>query len=537
MKKLLAFFFLAFPLVTFSQQEFELSSLIKYTGETLTDAAGEVVSSAGDVNGDGYDDFLVGSATNAEGGESSGAAYLILGQEDLLSGGTLSSANTIKFLGEDASNAAGTSIASAGDVNGDGYDDILIGSPANTTKGAAYLIYGSASLNDTTLSATTAVKFTGETAVSSTGDKVASAGDVNGDGFDDILIGAYAESGGGNVAGAAYLVYGQATELSDITLSAATTVKFTGDGEWNLAGHSVSMAGDVNGDGYGDILIGANGNSDNGMFSGAAYLIYGQAAELSDITLSAATTVKFTGEAATNYAGRVVAAAGDVNGDGYDDILIGADGNTEGGENAGATYLVYGQAAALSDITLSSTNTAKFIGTASDGIGGAVSSVGDINHDGYDDIIIGAQLNSINAYSAGAVYIMYGSTSLDDTTLSETTALQFLGEAEEDDAGQSVSSAGDVNNDGYNDFLIGADGNSDGINYTGAVYLGYLFLDGDGDGVTGADGLMPGTDCNDADATVSANQTYYQDLDGDGLGNALVTTSVCASVPPAGYVT
>ncbi|MFA6027530.1 MAG: FG-GAP repeat protein [Patescibacteria group bacterium] len=158
-------------------------------------------------------------------------------------------------------------------------------------------------------------KILGETADNNTGNPVFSSGDINGDGYDDILISANENDDGGAGAGAVYLIYGQAAEISDLTLSAATAIQFTGEAADDDAGVSIS-SGDINGDGYDDILIGADFNDGNGLNSGAAYLIYGQAADLADITLSAATTVKFTGEAAADYAGGSVSLDGDVNCDG-----------------------------------------------------------------------------------------------------------------------------------------------------------------------------------------------------------------------------
>ncbi|MFA6028179.1 MAG: integrin alpha, partial [Patescibacteria group bacterium] len=323
-----------------AQEEYAASLLKKFTGEVLADRAGISVSSAGDVNNDGFEDVLVGASSNSDAGAFAGAAYLIYGQAAQLTSASLSTA--VEFTGEAAGDNAGISVSSAGDVNGDGYDDILIGASGNDdggdSAGATYLIYGqAASLTSASLS--TAVEFSGEAATDLSGDSISLAGDVNGDGYDDILIGAYNNDNGGSNAGAAYLIYGQAAQLTSVSLS--TAVEFTGEAAGDYAGDSVSSAGDVNNDGYDDIITGAYGNDDGGSVAGATYLIYGQQAALASVSLS--TIIEFTGEAAGDISGFSVSSAGDVNNDGYDDIITGAYGNDDGGSMAGAAFLVYGQ--------------------------------------------------------------------------------------------------------------------------------------------------------------------------------------------------
>ncbi len=188
-----------------------------FLGEESSDYSGRYVASAGDVNGDGYDDILIGAWGNDEGGDYAGQTYLILGKADGWAMDTDLSTVDASFWGEDDSDKSGGSVASAGDVNGDGYDDILIGAWGNdeeeTFAGQTYLILGKASdwAMDTSLSAADA-SFWGEDADDDSGYSVASAGDVNGDGGDDILIGARYDEDGGTLAGQTYLV------LSDYAL-------------------------------------------------------------------------------------------------------------------------------------------------------------------------------------------------------------------------------------------------------------------------------------------------------------------------------
>ncbi|MFA6475141.1 MAG: integrin alpha, partial [Patescibacteria group bacterium] len=379
------------------------------------------------------------------------------------------------------------------------------------------------------------VKFTGEVASDAAGNSVASAGDVNNDGYDDILIGARGNDFGGASAGAVYLIYGQAAQLDGGSLGSAWAKKFTGENASSYAGWSVNSAGDVNNDGYYDMLIGAYANSDAAAYAGAAYLIYGQSGTLAGGSLS--TAVEFTGEAEYNYAGIAVASAGDVNNDGYDDMLVGATDTGDASLWAGWVYLIYGQSANfVTDISLSTA--IKFIGkTASDNTGLSVGSAGDVNNDGYDDILIGALRNDDTGVSAGATYLIYGQSAAFTTGTSLSTAIEFTGEVAGDLLGNFVASAGDVNNDGFADIILGGPNNDDAASNAGAAYLSYLYIDVDGDGRAGATGLFTGTDCNDADATVYANQTYYRDADLDGLGDLATTSVVCSMTVTAGYVT
>ena len=229
-------------------------------------------------------------------------------------------------------------------------------------------------LNLSSLNGTNGFKLSGVAGDDYSGRSVSAAGDVNGDGFDDLLIGADGADPNGNaVSGASYVVFGKADfsatagTLNLSTLNGTTGFKLSGVAAGDSAGSSVSAAGDVNGDGFDDLLIGAPGAGPNGLpASGASYVVFGKAdfsgtaGNLNLATLNGTTGFKLSGVAANDSSGGAVSAAGDVNGDGFDDLLIGAAyANPNANSEAGASYVVFGKAdfsATAGNLNLSTLN-------------------------------------------------------------------------------------------------------------------------------------------------------------------------------------
>lgn len=455
-------------------------------GDNPADSFGYSVSSAGDVNGDGYDDVIVGAYGSDNNLSNSGSGYLIFGQASGFSStvdlSALDGTDGYRIDGVGGGDNFGYSVSSAGDVNGDGYDDIIVGAEATDynglNSGSSYVVFGQATyslatLSLASLSGVNGFRIDGTAAGEFSGYSVSSAGDVNGDGYDDVLIGAYGADG---LAGESYVVFGQSAAFSatmDLSsLNGTNSFVVNGVSASDFSGYSVSAAGDVNGDGFDDILIGAYGADNNGLSSGSSYVVFGQSSYSSasfDLSsLNGTNGFRIDGDFAVHQSGFSVSSAGDVNGDGYDDVIIGvhsADYNGRG--NSGSSYVVFGQSSAFSatmDLsTLNGTDGFRIDGAVAGEFSGAsVSSAGDINGDGYDDLIIGAyEADNNGETNSGSSYIVFGqatgfSSTMDLSTLDGTTGFRIDGISEDDVSGTSVSSAGDINGDGYDDLIIGA---------------------------------------------------------------------------------
>ena len=389
-----------------------------------------------DVNGDGFADVVVG--TNGSSGDP-GWVYVYHGGPN-----GIASTPTTTLVGPSfAHGSFGESVASAGDVNGDGYADVVVGgSYVNYGAGQAYVYLGSA----TGVSSTPATTLTGVSVGDHFGASVASAGDVNGDGYADLVVGAYsARNSAGVLVGQASVYLGSADGVAQ---SPATVL--TGTNMYDGVGGSVASAGDVNGDGFGDIVVGATGAANS---SGTASVFLGSAL---GVVPAPATVLTGSYGQHSSYGGSV-ACAGDVNGDGYADIAVGA---TEDSATPGVVEVYFGGAnglVATSAIVVQGQS-------VNSGFGGAVAGAGDVNQDGYADLLVAAQGEN---GGVGAAYVFLGSTQ--GIANAPTTAL--LGPSAGAAFGRSVAGAGDVDGDGRGDILVGAPHVGNGIGQVN-VYRG-----------------------------------------------------------------
>jgi hypothetical protein len=411
------------------------------------DVSGWSIAGVGDVDGNQSNDLAIGAPFSGD----HGVVYVVYSPLDAdnfsyakLSGVSLTDSMT--------SSRAGHAVASAGDMNDDGYADIVVGAPflddeKYTNVGAAYLVFGPVS-GSLSLDSADGI-WLGEHVQDRAGYSVAGLGDVNEDGVDDVLIGAYEVDTNGERAGAAYLFYGPADKSGSISSADAILV---GEEAYDLAGWSVAAAHDTNADGLTDLLVGAHGHDAGGSIAGAVYLFRGPVeGELSVETADA----KFIGENEVDKAGYSLA-SGDINNDGYADCIIGAPYESSGGTYAGATYVVPGPIKGALSLTEAD---AKVLGEDyNDRLGFSVASAGDVNSDGFDDLLLGApQENIEKKENAGAAYLLYGPFS-GVVDLATVTRTKFLGEDHQDIAGYSVAIAPDLDNDGFDDVLVGAPG-------------------------------------------------------------------------------
>ena len=415
-------------------------------GAAAGDRLGAALASAGDVNGDGFDDLVIG-ATGLDGlSPDSGGAYLLLGGSRPDSGDieAVDAARLVRIEGVNGGDETGIAVAGGGDINGDGFDDLLIGARlaepdyARYSSGVSYLLFGGADGVSGDLSAldgNDGVRLPGLDRFDQSGRSVAILGDIDGDGFDDLAVGAPdADPGGRTNAGEVYVIYGT-DEGFPATLDPSAPADggflVAGADPFDFAGFAVSGAGDVNGDGFDDLLIGAYArDTAGGEAAGAAYLVFGSeeghpdGLDLGD--LDGSNGFAMFGLSPMSGTGRAVAAAGDVNGDGFDDFLVGARyADPEGVGGAGEAYLIYGHDGpfdAVLDLGSLEENGAgcRLIGTTGEAYAGfSLGGPGDIDGDGFDDLVIGAPA-TVGGEDAGTAFAVFGGERFTATVASLT---------------------------------------------------------------------------------------------------------------------
>lgn len=496
-----------------------LSELTGENGFTISginpdDYTGTSVSSAGDINGDGFDDIIIGESENAisqVGQTRPGKSYVLFGSANSFAQNidlsALNGSNGFVLEGGIAASPLGINVSRAGDINGDGLDDLLIGSPYASVgsndsvdaSGQAYVVFGttegfSDSVNLPSLDGRDGFVINGVGQSDLLGNSVSQAGDINGDGLDDLIIGTVQANissetvsiGNYNVqrnyGGESYVIFGSTerfnTDFSIADLNGKNGFAITSNNR-DLFKPVVSDAGDINSDGIGDVIIGVR-NVD-GRFGGVgeSYVVFG-AAEGFGTSLNVDDLNGSNGFIVSNFEIRngdidnFVSRAGDVNGDGISDLAIGA---PRANDSSGEAYIIFGTATAFNtnfDLTTLNGSNGFTINAVTEEdvgrLGTAISSAGDINGDGIDDLLIGAPgggtgqdfgYGRMPSSNPGESYIIFGTSegfdaSLNVAELNGDNGFLIEGIDEGDGAGTAVNSAGDIDGDGLDDLVIGA---------------------------------------------------------------------------------
>jgi hypothetical protein len=415
------------------------------------------ISGAGDLNGDGYEDVIIGEPEYMD---DLGRVFAYFG------GNPMNNTADLTIIGEGSENYFGESVSDAGDLNNDGYDDVIIGAEGyNDDEGRVYIYFGDFSMDnvaDVVLSGAGGTYF---------GYSVSGAGDINGDGYDDVIVG-----------GSGYfdIYYGgnPMDNISDLTINGASSF-----------GETVSDAGDVNNDGYDDVIVGAN---DYNSAKGSAFIYFG------GNPMNNTVDVTLNGENAYDYFGQAVSGAGDLNNDGYDDVVVGA---PDYSSSTGRAYVFYGGSPMNSEADIIMTGEA-----ANNRFGFSVSGAGNVNGDAYDDVVVGAR--GYDSYR-GKAYIYLGGSSMDNTS-----DITMTGENIWDNFSYSVSNAGDINHDGYDDVIVGAYGFNSS---TGRVYVYY----GGSTMDNNADVIIDGEKENDS---FGSSVSFAGEVNGDGYDDIITGT-------------
>ena len=421
------------------------------------DALGEVVDAGFDVDGDNVPDLAFGTPEGfpspKEEGTDRGAVFLFFGATVAAGGEFDMTGADVVIRGVSDSDEIGSAVAGRGDVDGDGLDDLAI---ASGTRPNTWVFFGS------TLSA--GGTFTTDDADIVVGEQVAECvrwvGDMDGDGFDELAISNTLNSSVANVAGRTFVMTGghigpggQAFTVSE------AWINVPGSAAGNASGCETGTAGDVDGDGLDDLLIGTQGAGPSGANSGMVSLFLAASMTEDGGTLGLGSRdMRFSGEASDDRLGTDVQALGDLDGDGRSDFVMSARNSDDPWSDAGKTYLVKAGSIPEGEDTYSVQGAPAFLGEAEfDKSGTSLAPLGDVDGDGLPDLAIGAPRNDLASEDAGAVYVVLGSSAAIATAVPLGAANAIIRGAEEGGRfGERVVGAGDLDGDGRADLLVAA---------------------------------------------------------------------------------
>ncbi|MGL5064360.1 MAG: VWD domain-containing protein, partial [Microcoleus sp.] len=546
--------------VTININSLKLTNLSGNNGFVLngTEAgnfSGFAVSKTGDINGDKIDDIIVGSfGADPNNVNAAGKSQVIFGDRKFPASVNLSQLNGqngFTLNGTDTEGFSGRSVSDAGDINGDGIKDFIIGAFAapvggQNNVGKTYIVFGTnkgfpANFNLANLNGNNGFAVTGTNTFDYAGLFATGISDINGDRIDDILISAPGPLGG--TPGKSYVIYGRTTGFSpNINLA-----QINGNSGFVINGidgnsSGTASSGDINGDGIPDLVIGADGGTTSGgVNAGKTYVIFGQQGaffgSVNVPELNGTTGFVIAGLGTEERSGISLTATGDLNGDGYKDLVIGAPDASAGDRiNAGKTYIVFGKASAFPAIVnpaeLNGSNGLTIYGFDVEGsAGNAVSYAGDLNKDGFDDLLIGTPgANSDSKNNAGKTFVVFGKKEFPaNFSLAETNgknALVLNGGEADALVGNAVSGAGDINGDGIDDLVVGAPGTLF-QDYPGKSYAifgsrGFGF-DNPNNGLQGTDrdDIINGTDGDDSISGIQGNDKIFGNSGQDLLSGNL----------------
>lgn len=492
---------------------------------------GNASGTAGDVNGDGYSDIVVGCQRYTNGQSEEGIVLVFHGSSTgIVASGTPSNDNGF-IESNQAAAWLGHSCGSAGDVNGDGYSDIILGAPyydnGSTDEGIALVFHGSSSgitTSGTPANANSLIE-SNQASTSLGWNMIGSAGDVNGDGFSDVIVGAYLYDAGTADEGAAWVFHGSAQGLgSSLTVADANCILQSNQATAEL-GYTLANAGDVNGDGYSDMMVSSH-YYDNGSADEGIVLVYnGSASGFSAaMTIAGANSLIESNQASARLGYHDgVETAGDVNGDGYDDIIIGAYQYDIGESNEGAAFIYHGSSTGIVAAgTPANANSVIQANQADANLGLSVASAGDINSDGYNDVLVGAFHYDNGQSNEGVVLVYHGSpTGIVAAGTPANAAVMVQSNQADGIMGNSVATAGDVNGDGYSDIIVCAYDYDKESTDEGAAFIFH----------GSATGIVASPSPANANSVVESNQTsasmaYFAtcagDVNGDGYSDVVI---------------
>ncbi len=407
----------------------------------------------------------------------------------------------ITLRGEDENDYAGIALAVVGDTDGDGWDDLLVGAHGDDTLGVGY---GAAYLVAGPVTASMELadaraKLLGEAGSDYTGATLAAAGDVDGDGLADMLVGAYKNNRGGSDAGAVFLIHGPVE--GDLELGQEALV-FTGGGSSHYAGFAMDGGGDLTGDGWPDVVVGAYLANGAGSSAGAVYVLEGPVdagGALPDLGL---TLEPYSSGA---YFGYDLCSL-DLDGDGVDELAVGAIATDLGASNTGSVMVYQGPVQDAGDYPDS-----EVYGTlAGDYLGRTVVDGGDLDGDGLADLIVGSQDADYVRLNAGSLYVL-GELPVGQDDVHEVWSARIVGAGESDNFTE-VASAGDIDGDGHGDLILGARYHDAVGESSGQAYLLLGPVEGSFD-LGDAPLIIDGTAAGDAMGCAVAGGA---DLDGGG---------------------